>query len=292
MIDAHAGGLGVLGACHTAPQDCADFSAEVAQRRIALISGTSTCHMAVSPAPIMVKGVWGPYMSAMIPGMALNEGGESATGALIDHVVKNHRAFPHIQSLASLSVAGTGPYDVLNALVEEHAKRRGLAFSPLLAESLHILPYFHGNRSPLADPTLHGMITGLTLAAAPEEDLVVTYVATVVALALGTRHIIEEMNSAGHKIQEIYACGGLCKNSLFLQLHADATGFPVVLAQEQDAVLVGAAVLGACASGDFPSIFHAMVCGVCVCVCVCVCLCVCVCVCVCVSLFFFHRRFR
>ena len=32
---------------------------------------------------MFVKGVWGPYFSAMVPGLWLNEGGQSATGKLV-----------------------------------------------------------------------------------------------------------------------------------------------------------------------------------------------------------------
>ena len=56
-------------------------------RRLALIGGTSSCQMAVSRRPRFIGGIWGPYYSAMIPGWWLTEGGQSATGALIDHVV-------------------------------------------------------------------------------------------------------------------------------------------------------------------------------------------------------------
>ena len=48
--------------------------------------------MIVSEKEIFVKGVWGPYYSAMIPGMYLNEGGQSTTGKLLDHIVNSHPA--------------------------------------------------------------------------------------------------------------------------------------------------------------------------------------------------------
>lgn len=37
----------------------------------------------MSEKPIFVKGVWGPYFSAMMPRLWLNEGGQSATGKLV-----------------------------------------------------------------------------------------------------------------------------------------------------------------------------------------------------------------
>ncbi len=64
-----------------------------AGHQLALIAGTSSCHMAVSREARFIRGVWGPYFGAMIPGMWLNEGGQSATGALIDHVIENHAAY-------------------------------------------------------------------------------------------------------------------------------------------------------------------------------------------------------
>lgn len=77
MIDAHAGGLGVLGAVSDVniPNDGGICS------RLALIAGTSTCHMAVSPQQVAVAGIWGPYHSAMIPGLWLSEGGQVSARA-------------------------------------------------------------------------------------------------------------------------------------------------------------------------------------------------------------------
>ena len=58
----------------------------------ALICGTSTCHMCLSKDAIFVPGVWGPYKSAIIPDFWLNEGGQSATGALVNHIIDSHPA--------------------------------------------------------------------------------------------------------------------------------------------------------------------------------------------------------
>lgn len=40
----------------------------------------------------------------------------------------------------------------------------------------------------------------------------------------GTRLIIEAMEAAGHSISTLFLCGGLSKNPLFVQMHADITG--------------------------------------------------------------------
>lgn len=255
LIDAHAGGLGVIGA------DVRGFDLPCEGRpvtsRMAMICGTSTCHMAISEQPLFVPGVWGPYLSAMVPGLWLNEGGQSATGTLIDHIVKGHAAYSQLleQVNQRVPLTGTNIYAYLNSHLTLMAKSHPAV--DLLGSSLHVWPDFHGNRSPLADPALKGMVVGLSLSQTLD-DLALLYLATLQALALGTRHILEAMKEAGHDIRTLFLCGGLSKNLLFVQIQANATGLPVVLPNQTEAVLVGAAVLGACASQDYTTIQEAM----------------------------------
>ena len=248
-IDAHAGGIGVIGAA--VDGDRPDAAALL--HRLALVGGTSSCHMAISAEPHFVPGVWGPYYAAMVPGLWLNEGGQSATGSLIDHVVTTHAAYPAM--LEQARAAGQTIYQRLNAMLETLAA--SCAFPAALTEGLHVMPDFHGNRSPRADATLRGMVSGLRLAAGPE-DLALLYLATVQAVAYGTRHIVETLNAEGYAIDTILACGGGTKNPVFLREHADATGCTLVLPQEPEAVLLGAAILGAVAGGLQPDVPTAM----------------------------------
>eukprot|EP00070_Physeter_catodon_P037093 XP_028343987.1 FGGY carbohydrate kinase domain-containing protein [Physeter catodon] len=172
--------------------------------------------------------------------------------AKIDHMVKGHAAFPELQAKATARCQSI--YAYLNSHLDLIKKAQPVGF---LTVDLHVWPDFHGNRSPLADLTLKGMVTGLKLSQ-DLDDLAILYLATVQAIAFGTRLIIEAMESAGHSISTLFLCGGLGKNPLFVQMHADITGMPVVLSQEVESVLVGAAILGACASGDFASVQEAM----------------------------------
>lgn len=65
------------------------------------------------------------------------------------------------------------------------------------------------------------------------------------AIALQTRHIVDEMNDKGHAINAIYMSGGQAKNSALMQLFADTCNMPVVLPQNSGiAVVLGAAMLG------------------------------------------------
>jgi FGGY-family pentulose kinase len=248
-IDAHAGGLGVIGA---ALDGVAPDTAALSQR-LALVGGTSSCHMAVSPQPIFAPGVWGPYFSAMQPGLWLNEGGQSATGSLVDHVITTHAAYPALADQALQ--AGVTIYQLLNERLAAMAE--GLPFPAMLTEHLHVMPDFHGNRSPRADASLRGMISGLRLSATAD-DLALLYLATIQAIAYGTRHIVETLNAQGYAIDTILACGGGTKNPVFLREHADATHCRIVLPAEPEAILLGAAMLGAVAGGAQAGLAEAM----------------------------------
>jgi FGGY-family pentulose kinase len=244
-IDAHAGGLGVIGALVGGEADL--------RRRVALVGGTSSCLMAVNPEPAFVPGVWGPYFSAMIPGLWLNEGGQSASGNLIDHIVQTHAAYPSVQAAAER--AGKTVYQALADRLE--ALAAPLPFPAALTADLHVLPDFNGNRSPRADATLRGMVVGLPLSAT-QDDLAVLYLATIQAIAYGVRHIIETLNAGGYAIDTIMACGGGTKNPIFLREHTDATGCRIVLPREAEAVVLGAAMTGAVAGGAYPDLHAAM----------------------------------
>ena len=236
LIDAHAGALGVLGGF-------AGNAKEIG-RHLALIAGTSSCIMALSAEPKPVAGIWGPYYGAVLPDLWLNEGGQSATGALLDHIIRVH-------------AAGAG--DVSSAahqkIIERIQKLRQTEGNGL-AERLHVLPDFHGNRSPLADPQAVGVISGLTLDAS-FDSLCQLYWRTCVAIAFGVRHVLEAMNAKGYIIDTLHVTGGHTKNPLLMELYADATGSTVVEPKAQDAVLLGTAMVAATAAGRFESLAKA-----------------------------------
>ncbi len=247
IIDAHAGGIGSLGML--SPDETT--GRKNIEQTLALIGGTSSCQMAIAPEARFVEGVWGPYFGAMIPGMWLAEGGQSATGALLAHVIENH-AYAH-QLEKDAAAQNTTIYYLLNRKVEE--LKSGGNEKP--TSNVHLLPDFLGNRSPRADVHSRGMISGLTLDST-FESLAVLYYATIQAIAYGTRHIIESLNAKGYQINRIHACGGGTKNPLWIQEHADVTGCKVFIAKDCETVLLGAAMLAAVAAGKFASITDAM----------------------------------
>jgi ribulose kinase len=138
-------------------------------------------------------------------------------------------------------------YQLLNERLERLAGRRNMAE---LTARYHVLGYHHGNRSPRANPLARGMVSGLSLNDTIDE-LAQSYLATIQAVAYGTRHIVEAMNRKGYAIDCILACGGGTKNPVFLQQHADITGRSIHLPREPEAVLLGTAVLAAVAGGAY-----------------------------------------
>ena len=67
-----------------------------------------------------------------------------------------------------------------------------------LTADLHVWPDYHGNRAPLADPGMKGMICGLTLEKGVDH-LALCYLAAVQAVAYGTKAIVEQINQHSNK---------------------------------------------------------------------------------------------
>ncbi|RJP33454.1 MAG: ribulokinase [Actinobacteria bacterium] len=245
LIDAHSGGIGSAGAALDPARE--DEWRDVLTRTLVIIMGTSNCHMALSAEPVFIDGVWGPYFGAMVPGLWLNEGGQNATGSLLDHILRERSIYRELTE-----ESGEAIFAILN---REVARLREADF--WFNKNLNVLPYFYGNRSPRADPDAWGMIDGLGL----EDDIpsyAKLYLSTVQALAFGTRHIIEEMERHGYRIEYVVATGGHIRNELLLQEHANVLERPVYLTQETENMLLGGAVNAAAAAARYPTVIAAM----------------------------------
>ncbi len=247
LIDAHAGGVGSIGARDT------DGKATDPTRQLGYIFGTSACAMASTRAPSFVPGVWGPYYAAMLPGLWLNEGGQSAAGAAIDHLVTLHPATPSARQEAARRGLP------LFALLEE----RITALAPTadavarLAAALHVVPEFLGNRAPNADPDARATIVGLGM----DEDLdslARLYLAGLSGLGYGARQIVDALAGEGAVIETIVISGGAGQSELVRHILADATGLAVAIPETAEPVLLGAAMLGAVAAGAFPDTLAAI----------------------------------
>ncbi|MFT3688425.1 FGGY-family carbohydrate kinase [Paenirhodobacter sp.] len=239
MIDAHAGGIGTVGIGDPT-------------QVMAYVFGTSSCTMTSTRDPVFVPGVWGPYYSAMVPGLWLNEGGQSAAGAAIDQLLSLHPATPEARARAE--EAG----QALPVWLAAQASARGTEGEAIrLAGRLHVVPEFLGNRAPHADPHARALIAGLGMES-DIDSLVSLYIAGLAGVAYGLRQILEVQAEAGAPVEAIAISGGAGQLDLVRQILADATGKPVVVTAAEEPVLLGASILGGVASGAFADMETAM----------------------------------
>jgi ribulose kinase len=189
----------------------------------------------------------------MIPGQWLTEGGQSAAGAAIDHLVSMHPASDAARAKAD--AAGLS----LVAWLDRQATERcpDPTRSVELAKSIHVVPEFLGNRSPYADPDARAVIAGLGLET-DVHDLVSLYVAGLCGIGYGLKQLLERLLKDGIRVEMIVASGGAAQSNLVRQLLADATNVPVAVADTQEPVLLGAAMLGAVAAGHYHSLPQVM----------------------------------
>lgn len=243
LIDAHAGGIGSVGA----------RGGGGAQANLAYVFGTSSCTMTSTNEPVFVPGVWGPYYSAMVPGLWLNEGGQSAAGAAIDHLLEFH---PH--AFEAHAEAARDDQALPIWLVQRALKLLdGDLNAGILAGGIHVVPDFLGNRAPHADPHTRAVIAGLGM----ERDLdslVALYIAGLCGIGYGLRQIVQAQAAAGTRIKRIVISGGAGRSDLIRQLLADTTGVEIAAPTTDEPVLLGSAILGSVAAGVHPDIHAAM----------------------------------
>ena len=195
--------------------------------QLALITGSSHLQFGVSQTPSHVPGLWGTYKDAVYPGRYILEGGQTSTGSII----------AWLRRLAG----GELDFQALN---------EAAAALPPGAEGLLMLDHFQGNRTPHTDPLARGAIVGLSL----HHGLPHLFRATMEAIGLGTRAIIDRMREAGFGASEIILGGGAANSPLWLQIHADTAGLPVCVPNVSEAPSSGAAILAAVGAGHFGSI--------------------------------------
>ncbi|CAF1270476.1 unnamed protein product [Rotaria sordida] len=235
LIDAYAGALGGL-ACKSPIAD-----AHLTERLV-IVAGTSSCFMACSEKAVFVPGVWGPHYNVLIPNLWLSEGGQSAAGKSIDHIIQIHPAYNELKQLADEQ--NKNIFDILNEILNNLQKKYNVSNVSLLSSDLHMTIDFHGNRSPLADSELGASITGLRFDTSLN-NLAIQYLTVLQAVAYDSRHIIEIMTKSGHHFRVVQICGGLARLALLTQIMADVVQMPVYVSEAtNDCVLLGAAICG------------------------------------------------
>lgn len=241
LIDAHAGGIGTVG-----------VNGDVT-KSLGYVFGTSSCTMTTTSKPTFIPGVWGPYYSAMIPNLWLNEGGQNAAGAAIERLLARHPATPEAQKLADMSGVSLPVWLADRALEQAGTASR----SAYRSAFMNVVPEFQGNRSPFADPDARAIISGIGM----EQDidsLIDLYIAGICGIGYGLKQILNVQSHHGVNIENIVISGGAGRHSLVRQLIADTCGLPVISTRSHEPVLLGSAILAKVASGLATSLENAM----------------------------------
>jgi FGGY-family pentulose kinase len=212
---------------------------------LAVVMGSSTCHLVLSERAVLGSGMLGCYPDAVIEGMFTLEGGQAATGSVVNWYRQ------HLAGTESREAERTGR-NVFEILDERAAA------VPPGGDGLVCLDYWQGSRSPIKDPRARGTLWGLTLAHGPGHIFRSIYEAT----AFGTRHILEDLQRHGVSVKRVVAGGGGARSRLWLEIHADVLGQPLYVPRETEACALGSAIAAAAHAGAFRTLgeaAHAMV---------------------------------
>ena len=212
---------------------------------VAVIVGSSTCHLAQSSTGVFGSGAAGCYPDATVEGLYTIEAGQTATGSILDWYRRHFAGKEQVEA----ERRGVNVYQVL----DEQA-----AAVPPGAEGLVVRDDWQGNRSPYKNPRARGAIVGLSLAHGPGHVFRALYEAT----ACGTRHILEDASAHGLGVERVFIGGGGARSALWLQIHADILKRPIHLTREGESCALGSAMTAAVAAGfyrDFDEAARAMV---------------------------------
>ncbi|XP_054161609.1 FGGY carbohydrate kinase domain-containing protein-like [Oppia nitens] len=223
LIDAHAGALSMCMFSHELKEvsnEQLDYD-----NLFCMIAGTSTCDFISTHKRYFTEGVWGPYYDAIFPNYYVREAGQSTTGILLEHVIKNHQDYH--QKLTDKPI---------NDIIKDLNKQ--ILGKPYKTK-LNVNPCFHGSRL-LANPYMKGGYYGLTM---DGNNIVDWYHAAVEALAYESKYILDELKIPD--LKKVLISGGLAKNDVYMQLHADVLNIDVITFDlgDADLMLVGAAIL-------------------------------------------------
>ncbi len=186
-----------------------------------LVMGTSSCHMMNSRIEAMAPGIAGVVEDGILPGYFGYETGQSSVGDAFAWVAKS--------------------------LGKSHAELNAEAAKlPPGSGGVIAIDWLNGCRTPLMDGRLSGAFVGLTLTTTPAQ----MYRAMLEATAFGVKWICDTLESGGVPVRRFVASGGLpAKSPLLMQIYADVLGQKIGLAESDQSVALGAAILGCLAAG-------------------------------------------
>ena len=243
-LDAHIGAVG----------------GEIKAYYLSKVIGTSTCDMLIAPTDkmkdILVRGISGQVDGSIIPGMEGMEAGQSAFGDIYAWF-KKLLMWPVENIIVNESIVDPAKRE---QLIENYASKIIVRLTeeaqkiPVAESSIVALDWMNGRRSPDADQTMKGAISGLSLGS----DAPRIFRALVEATAFGSKAIIERFLSEGVRVDGVMALGGIAKKSPFvMQILADVMNMPIQVVASEQTCALGAAMYAAVVAGIYPSVTEA-----------------------------------
>jgi len=186
-----------------------------------LVMGTSSCHMMNSRVEAMAPGIAGVVEDGILPGYFGYETGQSSVGDAFAWVAKTlGKSHKELNEEAAKLPPGSG--------------------------GVMAIDWLNGCRTPLMDGRLSGAFIGLTLTTQPAQ----MYRAMLEATAFGVKWICDTLEAGGVPVRRFVASGGLpAKSPLLMQIYADVLDNKIALAESDQSVALGAAILGCLAAG-------------------------------------------
>jgi L-ribulokinase len=225
------------------------------------VMGTSTCDMMVIPKSEMkgklVRGICGQVDGSIIPEMIGLEAGQSAFGDTYAWY-KNVLSWPLQNLLSSSTIISE---EVALKLRDELSEKLISALSieasklPIHQDDELAIDWLNGRRTPDADQTLKGAMSGLSLGT----DAPRLFKAWVEATCFGAKAIVDRFNDEGVPVKGLIGLGGVSRKSPYImQMMANVMNKPIRIHKSEQTCALGAAMFAATATGIYPSIKEAM----------------------------------
>ncbi|UZJ64470.1 ribulokinase [Sphingobacterium sp. KU25419] len=225
------------------------------------VMGTSTCDMLVAPhdevGDTLVRGICGQVDGSIIPGMIGMEAGQSAFGDAYAWF-KQVLLWPVTNLIGqSEDISAADKAKITNLidtqLIPELSKKA--AALPVTESSELAIDWFNGRRTPDADQTLKGALSGLHLGT----DAVRIFRSIVEATCFGAKSIADRFVEQGIPVKGLIGLGGVAKKSAYImQTMADVMNMPIRIHKSEQTCALGAAMFAATAAGLYPKVEDAM----------------------------------
>jgi L-ribulokinase len=240
-FDAHTGAVG----------------GEIQPHHLVKVMGTSTCDMIVAPISEsenkLVAGICGQVDGSIIPGMLGLEAGQSAFGDIyawfgkllmwpVNNLISEMKWLDEKSRKRIME-------ETADQMIAELSKQAESV--PVEETSVIALDWMNGRRTPDANQSLKGAITGLSLGS----DTPRIFRALVEATAFGSKMINERFISEGIRIDEVIAIGGVAKKNPFvMQIVADVLNMPIKVASSEQTCALGSAMAASVVAGVYKDI--------------------------------------